>query len=402
MAHTVYLHLGTPKSGTTYIQAVLSANRERLQRKDHLLFPGPSWVDQVRAARDVRNLTPQGHQSPETEGAWQRLVDQIDEWDGSAVVSMEWLGSATAAQAARMVDSLAPARVEVLITVRDLARTIPAAWQEFLQNWETWTWSEFLSDVSSEHPMSTPVGRRFWTQQDLGRILASWTDVLTPDQIHLVTLPPSGSPAGELWSRVTSVLGIDPHQYDASGGGNESLGLESTELMRRVNEFSKQQGMTWPVYNARIKRGLAKRCLSTRKGLETSLTIPAEFHDWVRARSDEQVAAIKASGAQVIGDLNDLTPTLGAPGPQPGDIPAQALLDAAIVGLVFATSDHAAEVTRLRRRIDTVQGRPVRAQGGPGSKRVPAGLGARSIKTARRAVRRLRHGWRRPGRAKGS
>jgi hypothetical protein len=397
MADTVYLHLGTPKSGTTYIQAVLGANRERLQRKDRVLFPGRRWVEQVHAAKDVLHANPHDHKTPESVGAWQRLVDEMHAWDGNAVVSMEWLGSANVEQAARMVESLAPARVEVIITVRDLARTIPAAWQEFLQNWETWTWRRFLSDVSSEEPRSTPASRLFWTQQDLGRMLAIWTDVLDPEQIHVVTLPPSGAPAGELWSRFASVLGIDPHRYDAGGGSNESLGLESTELMRRINELSKQQGMTWPVYDARLKRGLAKRGLSRRKGLETAVTIPEEFHPWVMSRSAEQVAAIKSSGARVTGDLADLNPTLGPSGPQPEDLNPEAMLEAAVAGLVFATGDHAAEVARLRRRIEKLEGRgPKDLPGAPApGGRVKRGLvdlseRHRAVMAARRAFTRAR------------
>jgi hypothetical protein len=350
VAQTVYLHLGTPKSGTTYVQAVLGANRDRLKRNDRLLFPGRRWVDQVHGARDVLDANPHGHSTPELTGAWQRLVDEMAEWDGNAVISMEWLGSANVEQATRMVQSLEPTRVEAVITVRDLARTIPAAWQEFLQNWETWTWREFLTAVSAEEPRSTPAGRMFWTQQDLGRMLAIWTDVLAADQIHVVTLPPSGAPAAELWSRFSTVLGINPHRYDAGGGSNQSLGLESTELMRRVNIASKEQGMTWPVYDARLKRGLAKRGLSTRQGVETRVTIPVEWHPWVMSRSEEQVAAIAASGARVVGDLHDLVPVLRPPGPQPEDVPAEALLEAAVTGLVFSASDHAADVARIRRR----------------------------------------------------
>ncbi len=401
MADTVFLHLGTPKSGTTYVQAVLGANRDRLQRKDRVLFPGRRWGDQVQAAKDVLNANPHDHRSPESEGAWQRLVDEMHAWDGNAVVSMEWLGSASVEQAARMVESLAPAQVEVVITVRDLARTIPAAWQEFLQNWETWTWRRFLSDVSSEEPKSTPAARLFWTQQDLGRMLAVWTDVLDPEHIHVVTLPPSGAPAGELWARFASVLGIDPHRYDAGGGSNESLGLESTELMRRVNELTKQQGMTWPVYDVRLKRGLAKRGLSRRKGLETTVTIPEEFHPWVMSRSEEQVSAIRSSGARVTGDLADLTPTLRPPGLQPEDIAPEALLESALAGLVFATSDHAAEVARLKRRIERLERRDANDRAGSRKagarvKRALVDLSERrkSVMVARRGFTRVRDRWR--------
>jgi hypothetical protein len=122
--------------------------------------------------------------------------------------------------------------------------------------------------------------------------------------------------------------------------------------------------MSWPVYDARFKHGLAKRGLSARKGVETRVTIPAELHPWVLSRAEEQVAAVKESGAHVVGDLEDLAPVLSTPGPQPEDLGAEALLDSALAGLVFAATDHANESARLRRRIEKLQDR-VRAAAPP-------------------------------------
>ncbi len=39
MANRIFLHIGAPKSGTTYLQTVLWANRENLRRQG-LLMPG--------------------------------------------------------------------------------------------------------------------------------------------------------------------------------------------------------------------------------------------------------------------------------------------------------------------------------------------------------------------------
>jgi len=47
---TIYLHIGTPKSGTTYLQSRMEANRERA-REQGLLWPGPRWGVQVEAVR---------------------------------------------------------------------------------------------------------------------------------------------------------------------------------------------------------------------------------------------------------------------------------------------------------------------------------------------------------------
>jgi hypothetical protein len=349
VAHTVYLHVGTPKSGTTYLQAVLGANKQRLAAEAGLLFPGRGWADQVRATRDVVGANPHGDYDEATEGAWQRLVDEITAWDGAAVVSMEWLGSAGRKQVPRIVESLRPAKVEVIVTARDLARTIPAAWQEFVQNWNPWSWEEFIAAITAENPKATASGRVFWVQQDLSRILAVWRDVLPVEQLHVVTVPPRGAPAGELWKRFASVLGVDPFRFDATGGGtNESLGLESTELFLRLNRASRLDNMSWEVYREALKGTLAKRGLSRRKPSESAIVLPESAHTWVKACAADQVEAVRSSGVHVVGDLADLEPQLGMGGAQPDRVSDSAVLDAAVDGLVFLAENRTREIQRLR------------------------------------------------------
>ncbi|MGH3366959.1 MAG: hypothetical protein ACRDOY_07140 [Nocardioidaceae bacterium] len=349
MVDSVYLHVGTPKSGTTYLQAVLAANRERLAAEARLLYAGKTWTEQVRAARDAVGANPHGDHDPAVEGAWQRLADEIAAWDGDAVVSMEWLGSAGPQQARRMVNSLRPAQVEVLISARDLVRTIPAAWQEFVQNWHTWTWEEFLNAITADNPKSTAAGRLFWTQQDLTRLFSIWRDVLPAQQLHLVTLPPSGAPPAELWSRFASVLRIDPRRFDSTGGaGNESLGLESTALMLRLNEASRRDNLPWEVYNDAFKNILAKRGLSARRPNESSLALPKRVNDWVAAYSKEQIEAVKASGAHVVGDLADLEPRSKRGGRQPTSVSDTEVLDVAVDALVFLARNRNQQIDRLR------------------------------------------------------
>jgi hypothetical protein len=352
VAQKVYLHVGLPKSGTSYLQAVFADNKARLRDRAKLLYPGKTWADQVHAVRDVLAANPHGGKDPAVHGAWQRLVDEVDAWPGDALVSMEWLGSAERRQVRRIVDTLAPAQVEVVVTIRDIARTIPAAWQEFVQNWELWSWPEFLGAVSSENPRGTPAGNLFWSQQDISRLLAIWGDVLSAGQLHVVTVGRKGATAADLWNRVARVLGIDASLFDASGrGSNESLGLESAELMRRLNEVSRTRGLEWPVYNEMFKHALAKRGLSKRRHRESRLRLPRELEPWAQARTTEQIKAIEASGADVVGDLDDLQPDFGFngiefPAPESPD-----LLDAALDGLVALAKDRHDELARLRGRV---------------------------------------------------
>ena len=84
MAQRVVFHIGLMKSGTTFIQGRLNTNRERLADAAGPL-PGPH-LEPPRA----RRLRP-ARSEKRKPGSWNSLVDEINEYDGTAVVSMEYL-----------------------------------------------------------------------------------------------------------------------------------------------------------------------------------------------------------------------------------------------------------------------------------------------------------------------
>ena len=67
----VYLHIGAMKTGTTYLQQLVYANRKSL-RGAGLVLPGSNWGRQVRGVQDVMRL---GRRDPhirrQSRGAWQ-------------------------------------------------------------------------------------------------------------------------------------------------------------------------------------------------------------------------------------------------------------------------------------------------------------------------------------------
>ena len=50
-----FVHVGPPKTGTTYLQSVLWNNRKRL-RRNRVLLPGGAKVEHFRAAKDLKRL----------------------------------------------------------------------------------------------------------------------------------------------------------------------------------------------------------------------------------------------------------------------------------------------------------------------------------------------------------
>jgi hypothetical protein len=342
VSQRVFLHVGLPKSGTTYLQAVLGKNKPDLKQRARLLYPGTTWGRQVDAVRDVRRMKLPPAQRASVAGAWDRLVAEVQDWPDDSVVSMEWLCMATPGQIMRIAKDLESAEVHVVFTVRDVGRTVPAAWQEFSQNRTTWRWPDFLEQVTGDDAMDTPAGKAFWGQQDMELLLRRWTGVIPADRVHVVTLPQKGADPAELWQRMAEVLGIDPRGYDLTDlGSNASLGMESAELMRRVNERLRELGTPVPVYNRVFKHKVAKKVLASRKGEEREVLLPGEYHDWARAKAEQQIRAIETSGAEVVGDLDELRPVLDASRAQAvAEEPSpEAVLEAAVHALVTVALD---------------------------------------------------------------
>ena len=344
MARRVFLHVGLPKSGTTFLQSLLLDHREQLADAG-LLFPGEDgWKDQVRAVRDVRQMPMRSRRHRrEVPGAWDRLAGEMREWPGDAVVSMEWLCRSEPEHIQRILRDLAPARVEVVFTLRDLARTIPASWQESIQNQNEWTWREFLDVLSTDDPDVPRPDRRFWKLHDAVALLGRWTAHVPVDRVHLITVPRAGAPPGLLWERFCGVVGVDPAQFPpVTTRRNESLGVVSTELVRLLTPRARAAGLSEETRQALVAQQLAKRGLSGRRSREPSLTIPGDLHDWVRERAEEEIAGIRAAGVHVVGDLDELRAELpDQVQAQPDELDDTTLLDAALDGLVIAVDQHA-------------------------------------------------------------
>ena len=97
MTRKVHLHVGTPKTGTSYLQHVLYHNR-RLLHRNGIDYPADRFDAHFLAALDLMRL-PWGGLEAEAVGAWDRLAEQVRHHHGTAIVSHEILATASRAQA---------------------------------------------------------------------------------------------------------------------------------------------------------------------------------------------------------------------------------------------------------------------------------------------------------------
>ncbi|MFI0481862.1 hypothetical protein [Actinomadura sp. 9N215] len=337
----VFLHVGAAKSGTTYLQNVLWHNRDRL-REHGVLFPGADAAAHVRAAFDLRRTFFPGASDPEVPGAWPRLVDEIRGWPGTVIVSQELFAPAWRKTVRRAMADLDFADVHVLFTARDLARQIPAHWQEDVKNRYDVSFAEFVNQLKRPNWLDFELSRLFWALQDPVYVLERWAENLPPERVRVVTLPRPGAPRDLLWRRFCAAAGLVPDDYDlAAPFDNPSLGLAETQYLLRLNRMVGAGRLDWHLYNEEVKLFLAQEVLAARPSA-VKMTLPAEHLPWASERAAETVEGLRAARYRVVGDLDELIPGAG-PGAAPDpDEPCWA--DVADVGMEAIT----ALLTRLR------------------------------------------------------
>jgi len=339
---TVFLHIGAPKTGTTYLQSVMRKNRKTLS-SDGLLYPGKRNAHFL-ASMDLRDSGFAGYRDPAANGAWKAVVRQVKKWRGNTIVlSHETFSRAHRNDVERAVESLAPAEVHIIYGTRNLTRQIPAVWQERVKNRDTLSYSDFLAAVQSPEAGET-VHNRFWRAHGPVNVLDRWGAVIPPERIHVMTVPQSSSDPDALWNRFARIFGLDPYKYDREiTRSNASLGVLEAEFVRRLNLII-PDSIDWPTYSNLVKRQLAEARLARRTDVDRITTPPSDY-EWMEQRSDQCIRILKRRGYDVVGDLDELRvgPPPAQTGPQPDDVTDAAVLDMGLSTMIELLAEWSAE-----------------------------------------------------------
>ncbi|NDU77927.1 hypothetical protein GWI34_35755 [Actinomadura sp. DSM 109109] len=333
----VYLHIGAPKSGTTFLQGVLWRSAAALSEAG-VLVPGGSFAAHVRATRDLRGVEPEPDEpGPAWDGAWDRLAGQVREsGHRAAVISHEVLCAVDAAGARRAVESLAPCEVHLVYSARDLSGLLPSEWQEYVKHRYHYDFDHWLREVV-DGPRGDGAAEWFWRVHDIPEVLGRWAPHVPPERVHVLTMPGPDAPRELLWERFAGLLGVDPAVADLTDvRTNSSLSWTETELLRRVNAAVDEDAPMW-LYHRLVTDVLALKVLPGR-GEPGRVPLPPDRRDWAGDKARELVEAVRSAGYDVVGDLGELLPgdatAQAAPGGPPGDAD---LLDAAahtVLGLL--------------------------------------------------------------------
>lgn len=303
MTRRCFLHVGSPKTGTSYLQNVLWRSRAELasqgvdlplQRNDHFFL----------------TLNLRGKYSPQVDppraaNVLDRLEAALARGTNDVLITHELLSVVPQQKVDAFLARLSAFEVHVIVTTRSLDRQLPSEWQQFVKTRHTGSYDTFLHQVRS-----TPT-HRFWRGQDFAAIAERWGRSLPASRVHVVTVPPTGAPPDELLRRFCSVIGVDASALDADvTRDNASIGYEQAELLRRVNETLGPRLRSHRTAYARVvKFWYAERVLAEQGGQR--LVLPESEHAWCTEVSRDQAERIAAAGYDVVGDVADLMPVWG-------------------------------------------------------------------------------------------
>ncbi|WP_127480759.1 hypothetical protein [Nocardioides pantholopis] len=365
----VILHIGLPKTGTSFVQSVLRDNADTLAGHGvrlpdvtrHQVFLGVLHVtDRVRSW---------GRSEQAAEQAWEQIVAGVRRRPGTVVLSSETLCLASPDQVRRILAELEGVRVDVVVSARDLARQLPAEWQESVKHGRRTSYPAFLRSVLGPVPdgpeepdePGEPVepdeddmvagdragtgrtGRRFWRAQDLPAVLDRWATAVGVERVHVITCPPPGAPRDLLWRRFAEVAGLAGVPVTLPEASvNHSLGRAQTEVLRRVNQrLVRREDVLG--YGDVVKRLYAGTFLRGQGGAK--VVLPPAYDERVRELGAAWRDELAGRGYPVVGDLDELVPPPraedpGAQRPRTGEL-LEVSLD--------ATAELLTEVQRLRR-----------------------------------------------------
>lgn len=349
MTRRLHLHIGTMKSGTTFVQGMLE------ESKDLLAAEGLLWPTADLRYHAIRQLL--GSARYGGNQAWRTVADELSEHQGDAVFSNELLAALDSDQVGTLVAALPVDEIQLIVTVRHLARMLPSHWQSKVKDGWSMPWAEFAAGIcagSGTTPSGASLPDWFWQRHDVPAILARWTRHLPVEQMTVVTVPAASGSSDALAARFGEAIGVDPARLSRPAAVNQSLGAWSVELLRRMNADARARGDDRFTPKAMLAPALIGRSTD-----EPPYGLDGHQLDWAHRRAEQMRDELVALGAPVIGDLEELVVTLEpAEGSvDPGAATDAQLLSAATGGLLGLVDG----VLELRTELDEARSETRRA-----------------------------------------
>jgi hypothetical protein len=362
----VHLHVGLQKSGTTYLQHAWADRLDELAAAGRRYPVDPSVRSEVpNHQRAFYGLAPEefgwlGDRDYSSSWAW--LQGELARATSPVLLSAEALSTLHRPGAARVVEALG-ADVEVLVTARPLDRLLASSWQQNVRNGRGAGFREYLETVRdhraellADHDDDTPI--LSWRSFSVGSLIERWSGL--PGVSHVTVVVNSGRPADLLWRRTLEALDLAPDAIEppqvAPGQTNEGLRWAEADILAALNRAL--AGPDWGRDEAMaVRKAVITLGFGDRENRGPGVTLPPQWQDEVAQWAEEDVHAVEASGARVVGPLSDLLPESAPASVDVVDLTTDDYSEAAAAALVGLLSHPHGEVKPrvLRRALKSVR-----------------------------------------------
>jgi hypothetical protein len=302
------LHIGPSKTGTTALQWAFWSVKAELARQG-LDYAGDRRHTSLpsRAVTGTRAFD-NDDKSPPSMRWWAWMMAELRKSKATRVLySSEFLAHANDEQAARIVRDVGPS-TEIVLTLRPLDAILASKWQQAVQAGSTRTLEEWLErhfgDRSLDH-RSSP-----WRMHNHGLLVDRWASVAGADRVSVIVANPQDH--GFLYRAFEGLCGLRPDTLQpVDGAQNRSLTYPEVELIRQLNLQVQEAGIRRTTRNYLVFTGAAQHAKRRPPDPEAPrVRLPSWAAAEARDLAEESIAAIRASGVRIIGDLDLLMPRL--------------------------------------------------------------------------------------------
>lgn len=312
----IVLHIGTMKSGTTYLQHGLLSQLSQLAENGWLypmqFAPARGAINHERA---IYGLV--GNHIPWVDSAtaqrmapqWQKLITEISTTNSNVLLSAEAVAVMMEDGIEKLLSALPVRDIEVVLTARDLARVLPSSWQQSVRNGRPYGYEEYFDRIkrAKELPINESVGSNFWRSYQLSDVVLRWQKFIPLANISIVTVPTKLS-SDSLWARFVNAVNLpletsEPIFDDKKA--HTSITWPEAEVLTQLNQKWAKQGKPKKAQD-QLRRRIVQEGFQHRANRGQAIALTAPWLSLAQQWAAQDVEQLLQIGVRIQGNINEL------------------------------------------------------------------------------------------------
>lgn len=299
------LHIGMMKTGTTFIQKILNLNYEALKCRK-VIYPALGAFNHQSAFYGLcgSDIYWNKVENDSDKASSLKLLNSIQcaDPDDTLILSSEALSTLNEKGIENLIKKIG-CPDKVILTVRNLQRTIPSAWQQYIKGGNLKGYEDFYQSlIKNRKSLSGP-----WRTYSYGEVVSRWSKFCNVD----VIVVDEGSKE-ELWNNFCASLELDDFELDIAiqpSESNISLSLEDVFILQRLielafgNESSIQNREKKKILDGFLK-DFVFPSVATVKG--TKILPLKKYRSIVNSWNEEEFLKVYECSTSIIGNVDVL------------------------------------------------------------------------------------------------